>query len=383
MAVDFPNSPATGDIWQNPATGVYYEWNGEDWRVKCFEGQLECEPTKTLPNGGEHNYVLTGKATWSIASNGDTSLVFGDDTAYVATDFDGDPPDRLFINGTGFVVHKWLRFNSNGVTYYGRVNLVGDHRTFFEDPANSTFNFSFCDGDAYVTLDYFNADQKRQDDKIIELEEEFENLLPSLDRGSWKYSEDFTKPPGKFGLRTGGGLPTAFDQVDTIVFNKEDDAGEPHGFADIKVDSYIQLFQDGENDTAIYHVDVAPVSSGDEYIIQVSFVRAEGDYPSLDELFRFKFYELAGGDAGAYVLKIGDTMTGDLTITKDPDDPTEGAAALHLEGRRPNANNSSATISFDNENVNDVSKIGYLTYRTYGNNQNFQQKPSWKTQYHS
>ena len=376
MAVDFPNSPFVGDVWQNPVTNVYYEWNGEDWRVKCLDRELECEPTGTWANRGEvtNNSSPTSGVYWRIIDESNANSTDGSNSTKlmpaVAERFPtfADPPDIIFLNDTAFVVAKWDSYQGEHHSIY----LYGNQSEFLEDPANADLAYKFCDGDAYVTLDHFNADQKRQDDKIIELEEEFENLLPSLDRGSWKYSEDFTKPPGKFGLRTGGGLPTAFDQVDTIVFNKEDDAGEPHGFADIKVDSYIQLFQDGENDTAIYHVDVAPVSSGNEYIIQVSFVRAEGDYPSLDELFRFKFYELAGGDAGAYVLKIGDTMTGDLTITKDPDDPTEGAAALHLEGRRPNANNSSATISFDNENVNDVSKIGYLTYRTYGNSQTFQ-----------
>ena len=132
-------------------------------------------------------------------------------------------------------------------------------------------------------------------------------------------------------MRTGGGLPTSFDQVDKIIFNKVDDAGEPHGFGDIKVDSYIQLFQDGENDTAIYHVDVAPVANGDEFEIEVSFVRAEGEYPTLDELFRFKFYEIVGGDAGAYVLKTGDNMSGGLEINAK-DNTLDGDFMFSIEG---------------------------------------------------
>ena len=43
-------------------------------------------------------------------------------------------------------------------------------------------------------------------DKINEIEEEFENLLPTLDRGRWFYSQDYSKGPGKFGLRTQAGL---------------------------------------------------------------------------------------------------------------------------------------------------------------------------------
>ena len=161
---------------------------------------------------------------------------------------------------------------------------------------------------------------------IIELEEEFENLLPSLDRGAWRYNEDFTKPPGKFGLRTAeGGLPTAWNQVAKLIIHNTDDAGEAHGFSDIAADSYIQLFQDGESDTAIYQVVTAPVANGDEFEIEVGFVREAGDsYPALEELFRFKFYEIVGGDAGAYVLKTGDQMTGELEFYKEQaDDSTD------------------------------------------------------------
>ena len=325
MAVAFPESPNEGDLYQNPATGAFYEYTDDSWSVKCFENQLSCNPTKTLTNAGEANFGSEGTIHWQILGPNDgtahapansTKLIFSTTDSFNEVDFAGSPPSQVIINGTTFVVSKWLVFSGGN---YSNIYLHGDQRTFFEDPANSELNFSFCDGEAYVTLDYFNADQKRQDDAITELEEEFENLLPSLDRGSWRYNEDFTKPPGKFGLRTGGGLPTSFDQVDKIIFHKEDDAGEPHGFGDIKVDSYIQLFQDGENDTAIYHVDALPVANGDEFEIEVSFVRAEGDYPALDELFRFKFYEIVGGDAGAYVLKSGDKMYGALTFAKAED----------------------------------------------------------------
>lgn len=209
-------------------------------------------------------------------------------------------------------------------------------------------------------------------DKITEIEEEFENLLPSLDRGSWAYNEDFTKPPGKFGLRTEqGGIPTKFEDAVKLVLHEFDAEGEPHGFGDIKVDSYIQLFQSGTSDTAIYHVDALPVKSGDEFSIEVSFVRSLGDYPQLDEAFRFKFYEIVGADADAYVLRTGDTMTGDLTIGKDPDPTDVGAAELSLVGRETTATNDSAVIAFKNENVNDASKDGHLSYRNYGGEQWF------------
>lgn len=209
-------------------------------------------------------------------------------------------------------------------------------------------------------------------DKITEIEEEFENLLPSLDRGAWEYNEDFTKPPGKFGLRTDqGGIPTSFEDAVKIIFHEIDAEGEPHGFGDIKVDSYIQLFQAGTEDTAIYHVDELPVKSGDEFSIEVSFVRSLGDYPQLDEAFRFKFYEIVGADADAYVLRTGDTMTGNLEITRSPDVTTDGAAQLNLVGRRADKSFSAAYVSFSNETHLSGSTVGFINYYADGSNQYF------------
>ena len=285
MAVAFPLNPIEGDYYQNPDTGTYYKWTNDSWNVVCFDNQLSCEPTGTWLNQGE----VTGNSSplsgiyWRIIDESNGNNTDGSNaTKLMVASADRFPtfvdlPDFIFLNDTPFVVAKWDSYQGEHHSIY----LAGNQSEFLEDPANSELDYKFCDGQAYVTLDYFTADQKRQDDAITELEEEFENLLPSLDRGSWRYNEDFTKPPGKFGFRTdGGGLPTAFADVAKIILNTEDDAGEPHGFGDIKVDSYIQLFQDGENDTAIYHVDELPVASGDEFTIEVSFVRAEGDYPS-------------------------------------------------------------------------------------------------------
>ena len=337
MAVDFPSNPNTGDFYQNPATEAYYQYDGESWRVVCFDVQLSCEPEGTWQNQGEqpNNVVPSTGFYWRIIAPDDTTVneVPGSTKLMLGApsylpDFGGGPA-KIILNGTPFLVLKYGTVSG----FTNSVYLYGDQSAFLNDPANSTVDYKFCDGSDFVTLDYFTADQKRQDDAITELEEEFENLLPSLDRGAWRYNEDFTKPPGKFGFRTaGGGLPTSFDLVEKIILNATDDAGEPHGFGDIKVDSYIQLFQDGENDTAIYHVDELPVASGDEFTIEVSFVRAEGDYPSLDELFRFKFYEIVGGDAGAYVLKTGDTMSGALSFIDSAFDTVGSISSLEDSG---------------------------------------------------
>jgi hypothetical protein len=378
MAVDFPSNPNTGDFYQNPATEAYYQYDGESWRVVCFDVQLSCEPEGTWENQGEqpNNVVPSTGFYWRIIALDDTTVneVPGSTKLMLGApsylpDLGGGPA-KIILNGTPFLVLKYGTVSG----FTNSVYLYGDQSAFLNDPANSTVDYKFCDGSDFVTLDYFTADQKRQDDAITELEEEFENLLPSLDRGSWRYNEDFTKPPGKFGFRTdGGGLPTTFADVARIILNAEDDAGEPHGFGDIKVDSYIQLFQDGENDTAIYHVDELPAASGDEFTIEVSFVRAEGDYPELDELFRFKFYEIVGGDAGAYVLKTGDTMSGKLEFAIDDSTDPYGSiyassrSAINIEGvREINSNykiefNAPDSFTFYSEKSSPYNVFGVVT----------------------
>ena len=62
-------------------------------------------------------------------------------------------------------------------------------------------------------------------------------------------------------------------------------------------------------------------------------------------------------------MKTGDTMSGDLDIDRSTES-TNVEAALALTGSRPNTTNSAATIAFENSQSSD---IGYLTYRSFGN----------------
>ena len=86
------------------------------------------------------------------------------------------------------------------------------------------------------------------------------------------------------------------------------------------------------------------------------------------EICRFKIFEApSGGEATSFVMKSGDTMSGNLNIDRG-DESTETEAGLKLKGNRSNATNSSATITFENKLSLDK---GYLTYRSYDGNTYF------------
>ena len=80
------------------------------------------------------------------------------------------------------------------------------------------------------------------------------------------------------------------------------------------------------------------------------------------ELCRFKvFMAPTGGDASGFVLKSGDTMSGNLAIDVS-EKSNDIEAGLNLKGSRGNTTNSAATITFQNAQSTD---LGYLTYRSY------------------
>ena len=84
-----------------------------------------------------------------------------------------------------------------------------------------------------------------------------------------------------------------------------------------------------------------------------------------DELLRQDIIELEeeiDAIASGFVLKSGDTMSGDLAIDRSTES-TDVEAALTLTGSRSNTTNSTATIAFENSQS---TTPGYLTYRAYG-----------------
>ena len=226
-----------------------------------------------------------------------------------------------------------------------------------------------------VTKKYVDdADEVLRQD-IIELEEEIEAIAPSVERGSWNFTLS--------GTVSGPGVFTAYDQyvatsgnpiglvtnIKSIWFHSIDNAGTPHGFDNVEPGNLLQLFVEGKEEYGLFEVvEVHDFTGGasDYWVIDVDFVRTLENTTRFDnnETCRLNIFKAPeGGTADGFVLKTGDTMTGDLDIDRSTES-TNVEAALALTGSRPNTTNSAATIAFENSQS---ATLGYLTYRSFGN----------------
>ena len=163
-----------------------------------------------------------------------------------------------------------------------------------------------------------------------------------------------------------------FKSARSIWLNEEDNAGTPHGFENVEAGNLLELFVEGDTDYGLFEVvDVHDETNGAAswWVIEVNFVRALSDtsLASNGDNIRLKIFSAPeGGTADGFVLKTGDTMTGNLTIDKSANGPSNGGsvgqeAGLTLIGDRTGATNSAATITFENASS---TYTGYLTYRS-------------------
>ena len=214
---------------------------------------------------------------------------------------------------------------------------------------------------------------------IIELEEEIDAIAPSVERGKWTFTAVGTVgQPGQFTMYDasfGNGSPTGlFKSAESIWFNEIDSDGTPHAFGDVDDGELLEIFIDGSPEYGLFevvgkaHDETQGASSF--WVVDVNFIRTNEATTAVGpgELCRFKiFMAPTGGDASSFVMKSGDTMTGNLDIdTSEKSD--DNAAALVLKGNRSSLTNPSATIAFENEQSTEK---GYLTYRSYGSDTYF------------
>ncbi len=153
--------------------------------------------------------------------------------------------------------------------------------------------------------------------------EEIDAIAPSVERGIWKFN--LGGVAGSRGQLTmydgtiGNGSPIGlFTNVKSVWLNELDNDGTPHGFANVNVGDLIELFVQGDADYGLFTVvEVHDESEGAAqfWVIDVEFVRSLSATSKLDNAddVRVKISKPpSGGDAGDFVLKTGDTMTGQL-----------------------------------------------------------------------
>jgi len=303
---DFPAYPLNaGDFWidANANNSIYY-WDGTTWQP--IAGDTNRPPIYSDTEPTEHPDF----------SAPDNQLVVGDIWYDTSDDFNQYIWDGIKWVDTGAYVKK-KGDEMTGPLLLQQVDVDGNKTpqelTELSNPATATHK------------EYVDEQDESLRQQVIELEEELEGLAPSLVRGTWKYSDTYTKDPGYFGARTsGGGLATDWESIGRLVFNAEDENGVTHGFADVEDGTYFQIFEQGSETAAMFQATGAAfLEDGDQWKIDVAHVQSVADtFVQLEASYRFKIFALNNDnvDATDFLSKTGDTIgTGDGGYSNNPD----------------------------------------------------------------
>ena len=278
------------------------------------------------------------------------------------------PQPDFFVDGESYYI------NDNGPYQISSVTESDELVTFFIDGGLQPALDSYCafskTRKLCTEVAALNAadEQLRQD--ILELEEEIDAIAPTTQRGEWHFDKDKPFPdPGDYYLVKGASSISPattefYSEADAVVFHNVDANGVINTWSNVTVGELIQIYDQPDPDFVlgtITNVDTAKISNA--VWIEFDRISAEGspnNNPDI-KLSRINIFEApSGGNASGFVLKTGDTMTGELKIVKDNE------AAITLSGKRDDLTHSVATVAFNSQNDTDLKYAGYLTYRNTG-----------------
>ena len=414
MAFNFPDPQTTPEFTAD--NGITYSWDVDDskWQIKRYAADFDDRyvneegDTMTGDLVMDDADILMDNGDIEFEAKGDTAFIqninnrFGKivsrapkDTEVDSTDFTSEFGIKVDLNEGSTNKNRLKVGNSTGdiitISSGGGPQIVLGGNEFTGSPGQSgltggvpilgvpTPDFENSPGDIAVNKEYVDARDEILQQEIIELEEEIEAIAPSVERGSWNFN--------LLGTVSGPGVFTAYDQyvatsgspiglvtnIKSIWFHSIDNAGTPHGFDNVEPGNLLQLFVEGEEEYGLFEVvEVHDFTdgAGDYWVIDVDFVRTLENITRFDnsETCRLNIFKAPeGGTADGFVLKTGDTMSGELEI-KTPD---YDEAAITLHGKRDNTKNSSATVAFKNQLDTAEAYAGYLTYRTDGSSAGF------------
>jgi hypothetical protein len=200
--------------------------------------------------------------------------------------------------------------------------------------------------------------------EIVELEEEIDAIATSQDRGTWDWAFTVSNfldplPAGKFYMVDGNnGLAIATEYVNAtkIIFSKTDAEGDNHSFTADLVDKVLMLFDRPDDDFLESIITAVDEPNGADYaIIDITHIQSLGGPTNqADADGRYKarlniFDQPTGGNAGEYVLKQGDDMTGRLRMERDREsvtfDPPSDLGTAHIRFRNTKADNSTSSVA--------------------------------------
>jgi hypothetical protein len=204
------------------------------------------------------------------------------------------------------------------------------------------------------------------DNQIIELEEEIDAIATSVGRGTWEWDFnvnsylDARLGRGKFYMVRESDLAvvTEYKECGRVIFHEDDLEDDNHVFDDSMVDKVLMLFDRPDDDfleSVITAVQTTTGTQGKAYIIHVDRRQSEGsptNAPDAEGKYKARlniFDQPTGGNAGEYVLKQGDDMTGRLRMERDREsvtfDPPSDLGTAHIRFRNTKADNSTSSVA--------------------------------------
>lgn len=188
---------------------------------------------------------------------------------------------------------------------------------------------------------------------IIELEEEIDAIATSRDRGTWEWAFSVNSyldllPAGQFYMVQESDLAVVTDYKDCgrIIFHEDDLDNDNHVFNTDLIDKVLMLFDRPDDDfieSVITNVEETTGATGKVYVFHVDRRQSEGsptNAPDADGKYKARlniFDQPSGGNAGEYVLKIGDTMSGTLQMGDSstyPDSTNTDSPKITFEAKK-------------------------------------------------
>ena len=315
------------------------------------------------------------------------TLQWGDSARVQWNEFNVEIPKPVEndVNGDGFIIRGTTAdgYETDDALAEDGQLLSVYHNADKADAVN--YAGKIANTNNLVNKGYVDDKDEELRQSIITIDEELESIAPSTERGQWTHeqaSDPFRSPnSGKYflikGITAASDIGFAqftedYTEATGAVFSSTDNDGTSHTWSDVEADELIDLLDKPDPDGlfgTITEIDTSTHSSG-AAIIMWDTIKSIGS-PTNNEpyLTNVKIFSApTGGTASEFVLKSGDTMSGNLIIDKSTG-TADVAGALTLKGERPDDTNSAATIKF--ENANNSANPGYLTYKSFGTSNTF------------
>ena len=367
--IDFDKPLVDGDLWHNKETDSLYVWANHMWHPTGKDLDLQ----GVLENGQVATKGIILRSPDALDSDADAIILAPTISRITLAAEEKEnflPTFQLIERGNNASETRTAEFELDEGRLDINMTEQQDEVHFrFRDEEELILRHRSNPAGASELFGKLKVDPGTKDNEVVThgqlatIEEELEQLAPSLERGVWTYTPDPNPLPGHYTLikemlspenqqticdleyteclLSAGSDPAAqsncnrakaeceaaiipegkivttnkFSEADQILFNEYDMNGVLHEFRGIDDDHLMDLFN--EDDDAFGVFDILEHGGG---LFNVDVLSSRGEAIDAAKLKIFKHQ--GSVDFDSYVRNTGDTMTGELII-----DPSSGAQA--------------------------------------------------------